>query len=814
MIHYANKFGTVANFLALSAIIIGLCQATRPHQINNATTDVAHRPVTKEQLNYYKSLECSRDLAKLQDDAFTGKHNMVGLSYAVVQSHMRMAEYNHMLMHNYDTAREMQLASGPQVDQKQCLSELEHLNERIASANSIFHGDDIELYRLLGTYGRMGAGLLNGNIFWAGTYGECLRLKTTNGLGKDGRQVSSHRYCVAKLSHKLWQSFNDDGKIALALGVCLPEACDSTDVRNKYQLIENLIQFNDRNIDFNDTFRLSGLYCLPDEQSEMRSIRHSSRASITLTFVIGWLAMVAAATVKHYMTTCNKTGDKDPMYQVCRSLSIIHSLRRLFATSVEEPSRTESADDSNDSNEDTKIVDLRCIEGIKVLAMWYVLCGHVLLCSTIGITYAQRAHTDIAFYMSKLVPAFAVNAFFGITGILTSYLVFKQNHKSKLITNPAKWAAFIVYRYMRIMPMYLLVVWYSKSLAKYTNAGPLWDYGTSGASHRRNCEQESWLWTLLFAANFKKPLEHCIPGGWYLANDFQFLLVTPLFLYLLHRSPSVGKKALLSCMAISYVANLRSIIFAELDDLRSIANFEPHGFKTYVTYLSHNYTRPYYRIPAYLSGLYMGFLLYTMESNKLRHRAERREKSQRTINTGDSTAEQSPEPDWPDVFKRYCRPVAAVLLFLHCITPYVASGLHFSKQSARISVALVIANYNLLFAVVIGCYILYTATTTTRHTLARILSAPFWKPLSRLGLCAMLINVEVMCYMFQGREYLFAWTTHYLMSVKVYSIVVIYIWSAFVSVVFESPMAACLNHLLTYLSGKLVARRAVQSKAA
>lgn len=752
----------------------------------------------------------------------------IGLAGLYVQIHS--SEYSFMYMHRYESYHDLKQAAGPQVDQETCIRQMTDLKQRIQVATEQrYDSKDVQLHQLMDTYGRNPAGLLQGNLFWEGLYSECNRLKLSYSY-ENWFKLHDTRYCVVKFRASTWPDHVDNEIVALRFGACLPRACDSLNYKNKHDLLIDLYNFNARSIDVGAA-KVIGLYCLPDEQSPMRSIWSSKSSALTLVLGACWIGLLVYATIRHRRSqnAGHPSESADRMMEVYKSLSITNNLTLLFDTAatsslvqagnqlkdtVMAKRRRESDGTAatnqvkftsarHDEESVVKVIDLRVIEALKTIAMSYVIFAHTLMCSTSGMLDGRQITNNPLFFFGNMIPAFSVNTFFGITGLLTCYLMFKQNDAYPFMTQPTKWIAFIIYRYLRIMPVYLIAVLYSKNIAKYTNYGPIWDYGTSSLSQRRICEEESWLWTLLFGANFKKPLEHCIPGAWYLANDMQFFLVTPIFLIFLHRSPKWGKRFLGLCIVGLYVASMVNIFQSDVDDFIPIALFNPHGFKTYVTNLHYNYTRPYYRIPAYLFGLYIGYVLYNFEKDKLRYFELKKRKEQASTDQQLVEDDVGEEPDFPEAFKTYCTPVSVVLVFLCCMTPIIASYLPFNKMGARIMVSFICPSYHLAFSIVICLYIMASSTTKQRNVVTKLLSLPQWKPLSRLSLCVLLINVEVVIYIIQGRKALHALSMHYMLSITILILMGSYLAGTILCILFEAPLRAALNHVLRYALFKM-----------
>lgn len=770
--------------------------------------------------------------------------------------------YNDFFSHRYDNFKELKLAGGPQIDQEVCLKQLAHLVKRSeAQVKEKYDSKDINLFRLLDSFGRVPPGLSNGNAFWIGSYSECLATEI-----ELPEANSKTRYCIASVKQNSWP---DNPLTELALlksAVCLPKACDSLNYKNKFDLIYKLMESQFREMD-KDQAQLTNLYCLPDEESTLRVWWQSPRVVFTVIGFSIWFAILLYSTIKYEQLregkaeeescrksefgltngfkldeTPEKRSEVDPYMSIYSSLSVINNFELLFNTSKKsallETARKlkqQSSDDNLAQNSETlvveerKFVDLSILEGIKVICMMYVILGHVLMCFSLVINNGRElaSTTSVAFFISNLVPAFAVNSFFTITGLLTSFLLFKQNQSYSFMSNPGKWVAFIMYRYLRIMPMYMIVVLYTKTISKYTGSGPYWDYGTSSLGHRRSCEEESWFWTILFGANFKSPLNHCVATAWYLANDFQFFLVTPIFLSALNKNPKFGKKLLKFAIAAGYVAGFYSIFVTELEDLRPVARFMPQGFKTYVTNLNNNYTRPQYRIPAYLIGLLIGFNLYTYEQKKMKFFADKKKNASQTLDslpkdsqlegssskakeTESNDVQVTEEPDWPENFKKYGLTWSIFFVTVCIATPAISAMIPFSKLSARIILAIIMPSYHVLFSLSVGIYIILATTGSGYKLINKCLSASFWKPLSRLSLCAVLVNVEVIIYLAQSNTHAQYLDNKYHLAMNILSIFLTYIVAIAVCVLFEAPMRAALNHLLKYAFSKVTTRSSKQ----
>lgn len=679
--------------------------------------------------------------------------------------------YNDILLHRYDDELELELANGPEADQEQCLSILEELVKLAHRAveGQKYEAKDYDILRMLDYFGHPPAGLLPANDIWLGSYEDCLDSRIQ--LDTNKMRSNKTRYCVASLRHKQWTTSGNKFEtelVALRSAVCLPKSCDSRDYKNKFQLIERLIGFNFREIDKNQ-FRMSKLYCLPDEDSPLRNWTKSTGAVALVSFMTLWISFVIICTV---LSSYKQQSD------FLKSVSIEKNFQKLFTIR-----------DLGSAQSQRNSINLSVVEGIKVLSMCYIIMGHILMCSTVtGKDARATAYTKaIPYLLANMIPAFMVNSFFLITGLITTMSIFKYQRttQKRFFSNYANWLVIILRRYMRIMPLYVLVILYTKYLAKYEASGPLWDYSTSGLSQRRMCQQESIWLTLLFMANLKSPIEQCIPGAWYLANDFQLTLITPFLLTALHKSEHFGKLIIKLIIIASCYLSFTNIYSTPLSDFRPIASFMPHGFKTYVTFLHSNYIGLQYRVPAYLIGVLIGYRLFKYEQS------------------GESDDTSSDEGKKTEQVKHSSNRWAIMFIILLLITPYVAAKITFTKWAARLTVAIILPLYHVLSSLSFGSYIFKSATGAIKpgKYLHNFLKLPLWKPLARLSLCAVLINIEMITYILQMLTELRQLTGPNLFCSNVICIMLIYLISVPIYLLFEVPFSAmvglALNRLLS-----------------
>ncbi|GIX95609.1 nose resistant to fluoxetine protein 6 [Caerostris extrusa] len=151
---------------------------------------------------------------------------------------------------------------------------------------------------------------------------------------------------------------------------------------------------------------------------------------------------------------------------------------------------------------------LPCLYGIRFLSMsWVILCHSYTLLSI-----STRNMVDVTNLLNHwnfeiiLGGGFSVDSFFVLSGFLVAYLYFKQCSKNG---GKIPWLYFYIHRYIRLTPVYMIVLAYFTALYTYSNSGPQWpDYDVDA-----NCKA-GWWWNLLYISNFQsEKITVCLGAG-------------------------------------------------------------------------------------------------------------------------------------------------------------------------------------------------------------------------------------------------------------------------------------------------------------
>lgn len=182
---------------------------------------------------------------------------------------------------------------------------------------------------------------------------------------------------------------------------------------------------------------------------------------------------------------------------------------------------------------------LSCVNGLRVISMWWVIQGHVYgFSSSFLDNIAEGYKITRRFTFQPIINGtFSVDTFFFLSGLLVAYLALKEvKEKGKL-----SWMYYFLHRFWRLTPLYAFVLMIYSTLVLYMFSGPYSHLVKPKDSELRKgidvCK--GYWWTNLIYINNYYPdygsLDGtCMGWSWYLAIDMQcYIIISPAFIALL-----------------------------------------------------------------------------------------------------------------------------------------------------------------------------------------------------------------------------------------------------------------------------------------
>jgi peptidoglycan/LPS O-acetylase OafA/YrhL len=555
-------------------------------------------------------------------------------------------------------------------------------------------------------WGKPGAGIKEGNVYFYGSYDECGTLPNVN-------------YCLASLTVE--SSTGAPFSIA-SLAVCIPNKCIESDVEFVFDHVLSTLS-----VPFNVTAK-----CPPLEQ------HFSTGAIVVLVFLcfLGMLVLMASlidvllqiAKQKNKRITVvndlsNESDEKLPLLPKKKSkkfkgkgflgkwATFLKDCLLAFSLYKTVPAILSTSQPPSAIN---------CINGIRVLSMFWVIGSHVNLWFLSSFMLDDLgevlAHVTTQFsYQGILNGFFSVDSFFFLSGLLVSYLTMRE--MSRRAAKGAKMAGvfpFVTYylhRFLRLTPTYAVVLAIVSQLLPSLGNGPVF---SEAADSMTNSCNKYWWTNLLYINNFYPSLlESCAGWTWYLANDMQFYIISPIMLIPLYFSGPVG-------LVITGIILVGSLIVTGI--LAGVYNIGVSSLSallqpsvTVGDYGSIYYVKPYCRIAPYIVGIVVGYMIY--KGVKL-------------------------------PFKRIVNTIVynGLMAFALGLIVAVVYGIYGLANGHLYSIAEVVSYTTLsrltwgiaLSFIVLACHHKYG------WWVDKILSWPFWIPLSRLTFLAYLIHPIVL----------------------------------------------------------------------
>ena len=132
---------------------------------------------------------------------------------------------------------------------------------------------------------------------------------------------------------------------------------------------------------------------------------------------------------------------------------------------------------------------------------------------------------------------------------------------------------------------------------------------------RSTCES-TWWWNLLYINNFADKIDSshgsgCIGWTWYLADDMQFFIISPLIIYPLWKLDKFGKLGKVGMLVMAVICLTVSTVIPAYLTVKDneIFNGDLLGF----------YVKPWNRFQPYLIGLFLGGVLHKLRSQPKLH---------------------------------------------------------------------------------------------------------------------------------------------------------------------------------------------------
>eukprot|EP00105_Crassostrea_gigas_P037257 XP_019921405.1 PREDICTED: nose resistant to fluoxetine protein 6 isoform X4 [Crassostrea gigas] len=455
-------------------------------------------------------------------------------------------------------------------------------------------------FKMLDASGKIGAGILEGHTKWMGSYDECFRIdRTLPGMPPSNSGFST-QFCGMRTKVTL-------GYIPLEIdfAACVPKACSPKDLT---------ILYNDllKRLPTQNPVRVYGTFCKEDQEIDSRAV-----VAIVILGIFAALMFVSTVydllIIQRQRHTAERTkseilsehtasvGEKSPL--------LISHEKKLAPKQDSVAERLLLAFSVYSNGKKILQVNqsagtLTALNGIRFLSISWVVLGHTFAFITPVLSNSYVVLPDLIARWTFQAVANAlvsVDSFFALSGLLLAYLTLKEMKKGqgKFRIN---WFMFYFHRFWRLTPVYMLLMMISICLSRYFGDGPLWpDQGMEV-----NYCKDTWWKNLLYINNLFNE-QSCFGVSWYLANDMQFFLLSPLMLIPLYFYFPGG---IVICIVWLLGSAITPGVVSNVLDLPPSTVGGGGTAQGRADYFSYYYIRPYCRMGPYIVGIIVGSFLY------------------------------------------------------------------------------------------------------------------------------------------------------------------------------------------------------------
>ncbi|XP_053395822.1 nose resistant to fluoxetine protein 6-like [Mercenaria mercenaria] len=624
------------------------------------------------------------------------------------------------------------------------------------------------------------SGILQGKWNWVGDYQGCHSIESVTNPKTGNSFKGKYSSAVLLLNNKPIFGTN-----TVIYGVCLPDSCSDNDVKSLLNELIIIIKTEAAMI-YPDIAK-ENLYVYEVFSERQEKLDSGATAVIVIIGLIG--AIVLISTVVDYgFSSSDKAVDKNihPRYDVafedssdrtellsnvsiqenrfsglkrklldiCRVFSITSNGKKLFGT-------------------ETAIGPLACLNGIRVLSMWWVILGHTYFFSVFTIDNAVELSKVVQRFTFQPIinGTFSVDSFFFLSGLLVAYLAFKQiREKGKF-----NWPYYFLHRYWRLTPLYAFVILYNTFISPHTIFGPN-SYIVGQPSYKAGVDVcKKYWWTNLLYINNMYPnygniQTTCLGWSWYLANDMQFFMVLGPIVIL-----TLGLKGKLKYIGVALTASLilagiivRGILVWYYGIYSLIGPSTKHLDNPWA---KNNpiYDKPFARWSVYLVGMLTGYVLASTNNRIKLNRIK--------------------------AAIGWCIAIGTGLAVIYGMYYYNHNpGTHMTLVQSAFYVALSRTAWGMCL-----CWVVIACVSGNGGPVNDILSWKIWAPLGRLTYAAYLVHpIVMMTYNFNGLQPL-----HFSDLTMVYlfiaNLVMSYLVAFIVSMMVEAPMIQLEKLLLAPL---------------
>ncbi len=394
--------------------------------------------------------------------------------------------------------------------------------------------------------------------------------KGLNDLGdfESCQQYPNMRYVVLEVNGQI---------ISMALGICGPAECESKDydilktpvAQILTEMLKGLGEAKEEDLIFTDSLKVN-------QSRDLYSWGFYICIGICVLVISVSILSAVLAELRSYKG--NGSSKPTRLERYIAPCNLVKNLAAIFAvTKTDEP-------------------DLKIFNGLRVVTMSWVVISHVFFYTTDGFITNFLKFYDMQFHFWNCLfinGTFSVDVFFFLSAFLCAYLMLKQMHQHN---GRIPYLYTYVHRFMRLYPLYFAMTVFFCYIIPLYGDGPVF-YRFSKLVDN-DCKKYVYM-NFLFINNFAPHDSNCMGWVWYLANDMQFFMITPILVKIYYHRKFLGVLTIavigIGCMTASFLLAIKFKLSV------ATVKYTTDFFKYY-------YDKPHNRIIPYLIGILAGYI--------------------------------------------------------------------------------------------------------------------------------------------------------------------------------------------------------------
>lgn len=457
--------------------------------------------------------------------------------------------------------------------------------------------------------------------------------------------------------------------------------------------------------------------------------------------------------------------------------------------------------------------DLSIIDGLRAISSIWIILMHshsfALQWLAFENVFTVRSVYDSVWLQWLANGTFSLDNFLLISGFLAQ-LKFLQapppDRGAKRATDQgqlAPLASTLVRRYLRLAPAMLMAILLSvAAFSSIITDSVSFNMASSTVMFNEWC-QNNWPLNAALIQNLWRTEQLCFGHTWFVAIDFQLLLVTRLLLCLFathlnryHSDKDVSnnwRTLLPVCLVLIAVGQVASAALVYTKRLPAMPVIPAESAEKLNDYFRLVYIKPHYWLASYS----MGMLLAALVSDDQNKTTKQDRKQQQTSNKHKSTLGALLVG-----YSRSAAPLLVQALILLSLYPFFSSpsnndsdksqGKHMSSTQATLYVLLARPLWSASVCALLHLMIREPRRDFIVRTLRYLLTLRLWIPLSRLSYVAYLLHPALMAALYGSTTSAFRYSTLLMVQFAVANVVFTYAAALLFHLLLEAPLKTLL----------------------